>query len=108
MAKKGTKFSSYSDEFKAEAVRLYEEEHLTYRTIVEILGLKSHTQVAEWVRKSRANKTSTKQSRVSAAIGGRQKINFSSTEEELAYVKAERDYLKKLYQTLFMGVFQRK
>ena len=73
LAKKGTKFSSYSDEFKAEAVRLYEEEHLTYRTIVEILGLKSHTQVAEWVKKSRTHNALGDQRRGLATIGGRQK-----------------------------------
>lgn len=108
LAKKGTKFSSYSDEFKAEAIRLYEEEHLSYRTIVEILGLKSRTQVAEWVKKSRSNNSLADQGKVSATIGGRQKITFSSVEEELAYVKAERDYLKKLYQTLFVEVSPRK
>lgn len=108
LAKKRTKFSSYSDKFKAEAVRLYEEEHLSYRTIVEVLGLKSRTQVAEWVKKSRANNSWANQRNVSAAIGGRQKITFSSVEEELAYVKAERDYLKKLYHTLFVEVSPRK
>lgn len=101
MAKKGTKFSSYSDEFKAEAVRLYEEEKLSYRTIAEILGLKSLTQVGDWVAKSRSNKKNTKQEKATVKRGGRQQIHFASIEEELAYVKAERDYLKKLYQNLY-------
>jgi hypothetical protein len=32
---------------------------------------------------------------------GDQKTKFTSVEEELAYVKAERDYLKKLYRSRF-------
>ena len=32
---------------------------------------------------------------------GRPRTKFSSIEEELAYVKAERDYLKKLYRSRF-------
>jgi hypothetical protein len=32
---------------------------------------------------------------------GRPRTKFASVEEELAYVKAERDYLKKLYRSQF-------
>ena len=108
MAKKGTKFSSYSDEFKAEAVRLYEEENLSYRTVTQILGIKSLTQVANWVAKSRCNKDLADQSKPAVKRGGRRQIHFASIEEELDYVKAERDYLKKLYQNLFKEGGQRK
>lgn len=108
MAKKGTKFSKYSHEFKLEAVRLYTEDHLSYKTIVEILGLKSRTQVANWVKKLSVNEPLTDQRRNPVLKRGREKKYFSSKEEELIYIKAERDYLKKLYQNLFGEVCLRK
>lgn len=108
MAKKGTRFSSYSDEFKAEAVKLVVEERLSYQTIVDILGLKSKTQIGDWVKKSQANKTLSDQRKVATGTPGRKKISFGSMQEELTYVKAERDYLKKLYQNLFLEVSPKK
>jgi len=108
MAKKGTRFSSYSDEFKAAAVKMYVEDHLSYQTIVDVLGLKSRTQVADWVKRSQANLAVSDQRKIIRGTPGRKKISFSNLEEELAYVKAERDYLKKLYQNRFEEVSPRK
>lgn len=104
MAKKGQKFSYYSPELKAEAVRLYDEENLGYKTVAQILGVKSKTQIVDWVTKARTNKILDR--KASALMLGRRKERFSSVEEELAYVKAERDYLKKLYRNLVGEVDQ--
>ncbi len=109
MAKKGQTFASYSHEFKTEAVRLYEEKKLSYKAIAKLLGVKSKTQIKNWVNKLRNNKTfDDLRGRSTAWRKGRPKTTFSSTEEELAYVKAERDYLKKQYPNIHGEVSPRK
>lgn len=109
MAKKGQTFSSYPSELKAEAVRLHEEEHLSYRTIARILGVKNKTQIVKWIARARCNQSFDDLRGSSTAWRkGRPKTKFSSIEEELAYVKAERDYLKKRYPNLHGEVCQRE
>lgn len=109
MAKVGQKFSTYTTEFKAEAVRLYEQEKLGYKTIAKLLGVKSHSQIRDWVAKHQSGQTFDDQRGKSTAWRkGRPRIRFSSVEEELAYVKAERDYLKKRYPNLHGEVYLRK
>jgi transposase InsO family protein len=41
----------YSVEFKLEAVRLYEEEKLSYQTVADRMGIRSCSQVKQWVKK---------------------------------------------------------
>lgn len=109
MAKKGQTFYRYTPEFKAEAVRLYEKEKLGYKTIARMLGVKSDCQIRDWVTKYKQDpsfkdlrgKTITQRT-------GRPKTKFTSVEEELAYVKAERDYLKKQYPNLHGEVCPRR
>ena len=101
MAKKGQKFSKYPEEFKAEAVRLYDQEKMGYKSIAKLLGVKSHSQIQKWVAKHRSGQSFDDQRGKSTAWRkGRPRATFSSIEEELAYVKAERDYLKKRYPNL--------
>jgi transposase len=104
MAKKGQKFASYTPEFKMEAVRLYLEEGLSYQAVAKQLGVPSHTQIRQWVKKYR-NGESLEDHRQSglrkpAWRTGRPKTKFASIEEELAYLKAEVEYLKKRYPNL--------
>ncbi|WP_047154193.1 transposase, partial [Aneurinibacillus tyrosinisolvens] len=48
MAKKGQNFKTYTPEFKAEVVRLYEEEErLGYIAVAKRLGIPSNTQVEQ-------------------------------------------------------------
>lgn len=111
MAKKGQIFSSYTPEFKSEAVRLYEEEKYAYRTVAKILGIKSKTQIIDWVKRARNNKSLDDLRGTGNATDwrkGRPKTKFTSVEEELTYVKAERDYLKKRYPNLHEEVYPKK
>jgi transposase len=101
VAKKGQTFQHYTPEFKAEAVRLYENEVMSYQRIADYLGIRSSTQVKEWVKKYRKGETfENVKKQTTAWRKGRPKTKFASIEEELAYVKAERDYLKKRYPNL--------
>jgi transposase len=109
MAKKGQKFTKYTPKLKAEAVRLYEEEKLGYRAIAKMLGLKNHKQVMDWVAKRQdTGSFEDMRGKHSAIRRGRPRVRFKSIEEELAYVKAERDYLKKQYPNLHREVCPRK
>lgn len=109
MAKKEQKFKRYSIEIKEEAVRLHEKEGMSSREIAKQLGVRNKTQVNCWVERHRKGELFSSIRKESTAWRkGRPKTNFSSIEEELAYVKAERDYLKKRYPNLHGEVCQRK
>ncbi|WP_422664987.1 IS3 family transposase [Aneurinibacillus uraniidurans] len=57
MAKKGQMFQRYTIEFKAEAVQLYEKGGMSYQAVADQLGIKSSTQVKQWVKKHRNDET---------------------------------------------------
>jgi transposase-like protein len=96
MARKGQKFQQYTSELKAEAVRLYEEEGVSYQTVADQLGIKSRTQVKQWVKKHRNHETlEDKRGKGTVWRKGRPKTKFASIEGELAYIKAENEYLKE-------------
>lgn len=103
MAKKGQKFQEYSLEFKKEAVRLYEEDGLSYQAVADKMGIRSSTQVKQWVKKHRSG-DGLERSRVgirkTAWRAGRPRTKFASVEEERDYLKAEVEYLKKQYPNL--------
>lgn len=96
------KKTTYPPAFKEEAVRLYLEGGRSYRQVCAELGIKDKKTLRQWVAKGK-NGESLEEGRGKSANSrsGRPKTNFSSAEEELAYVKAERDYLKKLYRSRF-------
>ena len=97
-----TKRITYSREFKEEAVRLYLEGGEGYKSLTKRLGLKSKTQLRDWVAKFRRGESLEEgRGKKSGSPRGRPRTEFASLEEELAYVKAERDYLKKLYRSRF-------
>lgn len=92
----------YSKEFKEEAVQQYLAGDQSYQSLSEELGIRDKKQLRTWVAKVRRGE-SLEDMRGKHAGGrkGRPRTKFSSIEEELAYVKAERDYLKKLYRSRF-------
>lgn len=109
MAKKGAKHTTYDAEFKAEAVRLYLEGKLSLRNVAKTIGLKSKTQLINWIRLYEQGRLfEDLRGKTSSTRKGRPKTQFKSVEEELAYVKAERDYLKKQYPNLHREVCQKK
>lgn len=89
MAKKGQTFQTYTEELKREVVRLKLEECWSYRRLRERFGIKSDAQIANWVKKVQNNEPFEDQR------GVWNRKNFTSVEEENAYLKAQVDYLKK-------------
>ncbi|WP_449599602.1 IS3 family transposase [Paenibacillus sp. Marseille-Q9583] len=90
MAKKGQTFTKYSEELKNEAVRLHLEEHMSYSQILEKLDIKSDAQLVRWILKFKSGETFEDR----RGKGGRK--HFDSKDEEIAYLKAQVEYLKKL------------
>ncbi|MFB7638940.1 IS3 family transposase [Peribacillus butanolivorans] len=89
MAKKGQNFQTYTVELKREVARLKLEEGWSYRQLRERFGIKSDAQIANWVKKVQNNEPFEDQR------GVWNRKNFSSVEEENAYLKAQVDYFKK-------------
>lgn len=103
MAKKGQKFQDYTVDFKKEAVRLYEEEGLSYQAVADKLEIRSCTQVKQWVKKYRSGEGLERRrvdTRKIAWRVGRPRTKFASVEEERDYLKAEVEYLKKQFPNL--------
>lgn len=105
MAKKGTKFRHYTEDFKQQAVHMYEQKMMSYAAVAKELGIPSSTPIKNWVKKfrngesfmNRRGKTSKKEH----PFKGRPRTRFQSVEEERDYLKAQVDYLKKRYQNLY-------
>ena len=103
MAKKGTKFHSYTEEFKRLAIERYINGDGSYQTLSKELGLRSPTQLKTWVRKfEEGNQLSDQRGKPSTdnPLKGRPKTKFKNVEEERDYYKAQVDYLKKQYPNL--------
>ncbi|MGV3464597.1 MAG: transposase [Heyndrickxia sp.] len=104
MAKKGTKFQSYTEEFKRLAVERYINGDGSYQTLSMELGLPSSTPLKTWVKKFEDGKKLTdqrgKNSCIDSPFEGRPRTKFTSVEEERDYYKAQIEYLKKQYPNL--------
>ncbi|WP_274651344.1 transposase [Paenibacillus humicola] len=99
MAKKGQVFIQYTEQLKSEAIRLYES-GVSSREVAKQLNIRSKCQVLDWVKKSQ-NGVSLEDGRGQNTFRkGRPKTRFASLEEELVYLKAENEYLKKQYPNL--------
>lgn len=96
------KHVTYSKEFKEEAVRLYLESGKSYKTLTEELDLKDSKTLRRWVAQHRRGESlGENRGGNTGAQRGRPRTRFASPEEELAYVKAELEYVKKLYRSRF-------
>ncbi|QAW10124.1 IS3 family transposase [Bacillus subtilis] len=99
MARKGQHFQRYTKEFKMKAVKMYEEGNKSYNTLAEELGLRSSTQLKNWVKTYREGKSFDdqrgKDTKSDNPFIGRPKTTFKSVEEERDYLKAQVEYLKK-------------
>lgn len=104
MARKGQHFQYYTKEFKMKAVKMYEEGNKSYNTLSEELGLRSSTQLKNWVKTYREGKSFDDQrgkgTKLDNPFIGRPKTTFKSVEEERDYLKAQVEYLKKRYPNL--------
>jgi transposase len=103
MAKKGTKFQSYTEEFKRLAIERYIDGDGSYQTLSKELGLRSPTQLKTWVRKfEEGNQLTDQRGKPSTEnpLKGSPKTKFKNVEEERDYYKAQVDYLKKQYPNL--------
>lgn len=111
MAKKGQTFVKHSEETKQRAIDLYENGGLSYQAVADALGIRSSTQVKNWVKKYRNNESLLDQrgkQTASHPFIGRPRTKFSSLEEERDYLKAQVEFLKKRNPNLFgEGSFQK-
>ncbi|WP_227779742.1 transposase [Paenibacillus sp. P13VS] len=96
MAKKGQTFRRYSLDLKLEAVRLVNEEHMSIREVATRLDIQNKSQVQVWAAKARQGMSLEP----ATPKRGRFRTKFSSMEEEMAYLRAEIEYLKKQYPNL--------
>lgn len=98
---KGKK-TTYSPAFKEEAVQLYLECGRSYQQLTDELGLKDKKTLRRWVAQvQRGESLEDRRGKATGSRRGRPRTKFDSLEEKLAYVEAERDYLKKLYRSRF-------
>jgi len=100
MAKKGSKFTKYSYEFKTIVV----EDYLSgksggYKAVSQKHGLKSKTQVEEWVKIYRENPMTLAQDKRGTHWSGKSKskeLASMELEEKIKYLEMENAILKKL------------
>jgi len=96
MGKTGRTNNNYSEELKTQAVKLITEENISYREVARQLGIRSKTQVEDWVKRY----VEGKEFKQEAFRKGQPKKKFTSIEEEMSYLRAEIEYLKKRYPNL--------
>lgn len=96
------KNNNYSKEFKEDAVRRYLDGEGSYTQLARQLGIRDAKRLRTWVNKVRQGESLEDMRGKATGVGqGRPRTKFDSPEAELAHVKAERDYLKKLYRSRF-------
>ncbi|MBG9771892.1 transposase [Brevibacillus laterosporus] len=97
-AKKRRTNIRYTEEIKTDAVRLVIEENMSYR-VAKQLGIRNKTQVLVWVTRYKEGQPFQKE----AFRKERPKTRCASVEEEMTYLRAEIEYLKKRYPNLHKG-----
>lgn len=94
-------FMTYSKEFKEAAGKIYLEGNKGYQQLTNELGLKDKKTLRTWVAKFQRGESLEDGRGRQGERCGRPRTQFSSAEEELKYVKAELEYVKKLYRSRF-------
>lgn len=101
MPVKGQIFQHYTEEFKLKAIEMYLNSEGSYRSLSDQLGLRSATQLKNWVKKFGEGKKLVdqrgKNSSTDNPLKGRPKTRFQSVVEDRDYYKAQVEYLKKRY-----------
>lgn len=101
MAKKG----HYPEEWKQNAIQMYVQGNMGYKTIAKVLGMPSHSPIKQWVKKYRNGESLSDQRGktlgVNSPLVGRPRTKFGSIEEERDYLKAQVEYLRKRFQNLY-------
>lgn len=95
----GEKRNTYSNEFKRKAVDMYLKQGMGYKTIAKELGIR-HSMVQLWVRHYRnegAKGLEEKRGHSPSPMKGRPRTKEQSVEDELHRLRAENEYLKKLW-----------
>lgn len=107
MSKNDRKKKSHTVEFKLNAVKLYLDGNRSYQTIAKEVGLRSPTQLKNWVNQYRDGLSFEdrrgKHKMNRHIFQGFQRTKFTSIEEERDYLKAQVTFLKKQYQNLQQG-----
>ncbi len=80
-------------ELKLEAARLVNEEHMSIREVATRLDIQNKSQVQVWAAKAKQGMSLEP----ATSKRGRLRTTFSSMDEEMAYLRAEIEYLKKQY-----------
>ncbi|MEH7012569.1 transposase [Neobacillus niacini] len=111
MAVKGQTFQHYTEEFKLKAIEMYINGEGSYNSLSTDLGLRSSTQLKNWVKKFEEGKKLADQRGMLTSgnpFKGQAKTKFQSIEDERDYYKAQVDYLKKQYPNLHGEVKSKK
>ncbi|TCP57998.1 helix-turn-helix protein [Tumebacillus sp. BK434] len=91
--------STYSSEFKYQAVKMYKKGQIGYKAIAKLLGIPSHTMVQLWVRnfdKYGMVGLEERRGKAKSPHKGRPKTKFATVEEEVKALRAEVALLKKM------------
>ena len=95
--KKGMKH--YPVTVKGEAVRLYQEEGMSYREITEVLGIADRWRVKKWLKDYRRTGEAAFQRDPASYKGGRPPKR-ENTDAYIAWLEMENDLLKKFHAEL--------
>ncbi|WP_240913220.1 transposase [Paenibacillus favisporus] len=96
VGKTGRTNNRYPEELKMQSAKLVTDRNISYREVARKLGIQIKTQVHVWVKRYLDGKPFEQE----AFRKGRPKTKFASVEKEMAYLKAEIEYLKKRYPNL--------
>lgn len=103
------KNNQYTNEFKLEVVQAYLSCNQGYKTIAKKFGIRSKTQVENWVKKYKEVESIEAFERIPSVGSGAKgiknplkgkRVHFKNVEEERDYYKAQVEYLKKQYPNL--------
>lgn len=95
----GEKRKTYDVEFKRKAVQMYLEDKLAYKSIARELGIE-RSMVRRWVTQYEQEGLTgleEKRGKASGVNVGRPRTKPMSVEDELVRLRAENEYLKKLW-----------